>query len=366
MGDAYARRVSTHQSYLRDVAATLDRYADAGDSSSLRRDVLGRIATSVPFDAYAWVVTDPATSVGVAPLADLAPVAAMSLLPQVIRLKYATGLNRWTRSSEPVVTLLRATDIERSLSDPWRNLMAELGVRDVLSVVFRDKHGCWGFLDLWRTAPEGFDDSEKSLIAASVPALTQALRRSHAHSFGPAGTGSATGPAVLLLSDELAVVGRTPSTEEILRALLPPVPGADPVPAAAYNVAAQLLAVEGGADDGPAEARVCPPGGGWLTFRAARISGPGPAIAVSVERSTPAERLDLLTRVFGLTVREREVVAQVTSGADTRASARALEISEHTVQDHLKSAFAKTGALSRSELVSRVTGAGAAPAHRAD
>ena len=57
-----------------------------------------------------------------------------------------------------------------------------------------------------------------------------------------------------------------------------------------FNVAAQLLAVEAGVDDHQPAARVHLDDGEWLTFRAGRISTD---IAVSIERASPAERLDL-------------------------------------------------------------------------
>ncbi len=187
--------------------------------------------------------------------------------------------------------------------------------------------------------------------------MAGALRRRQADAFVPRPTPRHPGPAVLLLSPELEVLGQTPETHEYLRLLVPPPDGRAPIPAAAYNVAAQLLAVESNVDGNPPLARVCLPDGQWLRLRAARISGPEPsAIAVTIEDASPAERLAMFARAFGLSPREAELLTLLTTGVDTRLLARQLIVSEHTVQDHLKSIFAKTATRSRQSLLSRALG----------
>lgn len=87
------------------LAAVLDRVrrigAAATDSRALRSAVLDELRRVVPFDAYVWPLTDPETSVGVAPLASVPP-PLMPDLPRLIRLKYLTRTNRWTGLSGAV------------------------------------------------------------------------------------------------------------------------------------------------------------------------------------------------------------------------------------------------------------------------
>ena len=80
------------------------------------------------------------------------------------------------------------------------------------------------------------------------------------------------------------------------------------------------------------------------------------SIAVSIEPTPPTERAALYARVAGLSERESELLTLLVAGADTRELARRLFVSEHTVQDHLKSVFAKTGVNNRRVLVARATG----------
>ena len=106
---------------------------------------------------------------------------------------------------------------------------------------------------------------------------------------------------VLFLSPALEVLAQTPETDAYLRTLLPPDADQRPIPAGAYNVAAQLLAVEAGVVEPPGpRARVRLVGGVWLTFRAAGVDSSAPVaerdIAVTIEPTTPAERRMLYAR----------------------------------------------------------------------
>lgn len=332
-----------------------------GEANALRLRLLEEIRRVVPFDAYAWLLTDPETSVGSAPVAH---VPCLPELPRLIRLKYLTEVNRWTALSDDSVALLHEAtggDLSRSLL--WRELLADYDVGDVASLVFVDRFGCWGFLDLWRTGPAArFSRAEAGFLAAIVDPMTLALRRCQANTFVAHAARAAhpPGPVVLLLSPQLRVLGQTPETEGYLQVLIPPAHGRAPIPASAYNVGAQLLAVEAGVDRNPPTARVHLADGLWVTLRAARLGDTAASgtrdIAVSIEETSAAERVTLFARAFGLSTRERELLGHLTTGTDTRELARRMFLSEHTVQDHLKSIFAKTSTHNRRTLLTRALG----------
>lgn len=107
---------------------------------ALRVRVIEELRRVLRFNGYVWVLTDPATSVGIDPVAD---VPGVTELARTIRLKYATTLNRWTGLDGVAALGEQAPD-----SPLWREVQGPLGVADVASAVFRDPHGCWGFLDL--------------------------------------------------------------------------------------------------------------------------------------------------------------------------------------------------------------------------
>lgn len=324
----------------------------------LRAAVLDELRRVVGFDSYAFVLTDPETCVGCDPLAE---TPLLDQLPRLIRLKYATEVNRWTALGDPPVALLldsTAGRPERSLV--WREMLSAAGVVDVASVVFRDRLGCWGFLELWRTT-EPFTPADADFLAAAAAAVTEALRRCQAATFTahPGGVDH-RGALVLLLSPDLTIRAQTQQTAAYLRKLLPTPAERSAIPAAAFNVAAQLLAVEAGVDDHAPTARVHLDQGVWVTLRAARIGDSPPDhqgdVAVTIEHSSPAERLDVFRRAFALTAREGELLTVLADGADTRQAAAQLHLSEHTVQDFLKSIFDKTGSRSRRELLARAVG----------
>src|ERR1700749_3398228 len=330
------------------------------DARTLRLAVLDAIRRATGFDAYAWLLTDPETSVGSSPLAD---VPCLPQLPQLIRLNYATAVNRWTRLRSGAASLHGTTGGSLSLSLMWRELLSEYQVTDIASSVYRDRFGCWGFLDLWRIGAPAFTAADIEFLGHIAGPVTAALRQGLARTFLPATGGDQlpAGPVVLLLSPVLEVRAQTPQTQRYLQVLVPPeAEDQAPVPAGAYNVAAQLLAAEAGVDDNPPVARVHLAGGRWLTLRAARMDPTAaPArrdVAVSIEPSTAGDRVTVFGRACGLTPREAELLRHPGGVAPTREAARQMFVSENTVQDHLKSIFDKSTARSRRALLARALG----------
>ena len=334
----------------------------------LRRRILTMLGEVLAFDSFAWLLTDPVTAVGAAPLAE---VPRVSELPALIKAKYATPVNRWTtllRQASPAGLLFAATDGELARSLVWREVMSRHGVSDVASAVFADQYGCWGFLDLWRHRHQDpFDAADADLLATLSAPLARALRRCQARTFiePAAARRRDAGPVVLTLDDGLRITSRTAASRAWLDVLLPPGPSEQAVPASVYNVAAQLLSAEAGIDDHAAVTRTHLAGGFWLTLRAARLSsepeapasaGGGGTIVVTIEEASAADRLHLFGRAFGFTSRERELLSLLAVGSDTRALARQMSLSEHTVQDHLKSIFVKTDSRDRITLLSRALG----------
>jgi DNA-binding CsgD family transcriptional regulator len=344
------------------VRSRIERISrSADDALSLRLGVLSELARVAPFDGHVWLLTDPETTVGVAPLAAV-PSALLPKLPQVIALKYLTEAHRWTGLDGRAVRL-SAGDPSRSRL--WDELLREHGVTDVALTVLRDRYGCWGLLDLWRVGGT-FTDAELSFVDSVTAGATAGLRRCQAATFtevqseaqnGAASGAERPGPVVLVLSPTLDVLGQTPETAAYLRLLVPPEEGATPIPASAYNVAAQLLAVEAGVDGHPALARVHLAHGRWLSLRAARLGREG-QIAVTIEDASPTERMAIFVRAHGLSAREAELLGHLMAGLDTRDAAGRMFVSEHTIQDHLKSVFAKTATRNRRALLARALGRG--------
>jgi DNA-binding NarL/FixJ family response regulator len=347
----------TAQSRAIERIAGVCRTASA-DDRALRLALVAEIRRAVGFDAFAWLLTDPETEVGSAPLAD---VPCLPELPRLIRLKYMTPVNRWTQLRAPVARLRASTGDHPERSLVWREMLDGYGVTDVASMVFRCRHGCWGFLDLWRIGGTPFSDADAACLTANAKEVTEALRRSQAATFRLAAPAAARGgPVVLVLSPDLHVQAQTSETDEYLRLLVPPDTDRQPIPAGAYNVAAQLLSVEDGVDDHAPSARVHLSAGMWLTLRAARMgtesSAPRRDIAVTIEVATPAERMALFARAAALSARESQLLGHLVTGSDTRSIAQQMFLSENTVQDHLKSIFIKTGSSNRRTLLARVVG----------
>jgi len=349
-------------------SAVLDRVERLGatglTAKAYRERVLAELRTVLPYDGHVWLLTDPLTRVGTSPHADV-PGLDFRDLPRLGRLRYLTTLNRWDQlvdAGRHAATLLGVTDGRPETSPLWRDCLAGLGVTDVASVVCADRFGCWAWLELWRTGGPAYAGADAAFLGELAPLLTAGIRAAQARTFvDDAEALHLAGPAVVVLTPDLAVRSQTAWAGEALFRLNPPDDPVPTVPAAAYNVAAALVAHEAGVPVGEPWSRVHLGAGRWVTLRADRMTAsPGSEegdIVVTIQVSTPQERREVFALAHGLTPREREVLAEVSRGTDSHAIAAKLFISEHTVHDHVKSVLAKTGTAGRQALLSRIAGA---------
>ena len=200
----------------------------------------------------------------------------------------------------------------------------------------------------------GFTPDEAALLSSVEDLLAAGVRAAAAR--GPAlGCDLAeSGAAVVVLGPEGQLWESTARAAAYLDELRCG-PGQD-VPVLVRMVAEACRLRSEGYDVLPS-ARVRTSAGRWLLVSAAELrGGPGPArMAVTFEPADIRHTLDLALDLYDVTERERVVARQVVEGASTATIAASLSISAYTVQDHLKSIFAKVGVSSRRELVRVLT-----------
>jgi DNA-binding CsgD family transcriptional regulator len=260
------------------------------------------------------------------------------------------------RSASGVSTLHEATDGDPARSWRWHQNM-KLGGEQELIAALRSRSGeVWGALGLYREPGRPmFDESDKQFLRALAPHFAEGARRALliGEATDPEGPES---PGLVILTGRWEVDSFTPGMERWLSEL----PDGD---WAAGHLPSSVLAVAGRAmrssdDRQPGEvavSRVLSRTGTWVVLHGASLaSGGSGRVAVIVEPAHPARIYPLLMSAYGLTERERDVTRLILQGSSTSQIALELVVSEHTVQQHLKSIFEKTGVRSRRDLVAKV------------
>ena len=201
-----------------------------------------------------------------------------------------------------------------------------------------------------------FDPDEIGFVRAIAPSLGEGARRALllGEAADPEGPEA---PGLLVLSSTWEVESATPGVERWVSDLPDGDLDAGRLPSAVLAVAGRALRSAEGRDE-PGEvalARVLTDSGTWVVLHGATLVSDGRRrIAVIVEPAHPARIAPLLMSAYGLTEREQDVTRLVLQGESTATIADRLVVSAHTVQQHLKSIFEKTGVHSRRDLVGKV------------
>lgn len=340
----------------------LERLAESRlDVDSLRLEALEHLRRAIGFDLWCCPLVDPDSLVPHRPVvSDTMPFGAG--LPRfLVQDQRADEINSravLARGGDHVCILSASTGGDLARCRRWREFAEPAGMGDELRAAVVDEHGCWASFELLRAGGDPpFDAGDAGLARDAARILARALRLGNV---GPRAVHDveAGQTGVLLMDDDLRPQGFTQAARDWFSVL-----GAreraehTPLPTHVYGVVGRLLAGEAGDDPGrPPRVRVRTGPARWAIVEAARVEGPANAIAVTVHGATAEDVLALVARAHGLTARERELVALVLEGLDTRELARRMFISRYTVQDHLKSVFDKLGVRSRRELVTGVFG----------
>src|SRR5215211_916440 len=261
------------------------------------------------------------------------------------------------RSERGVSTLHEATGGEPASSLRWHFNMTMGGDQELIAALRTPTRDAWGALGLYREpgAPL-FDRDELELVRSLAPFLAEGARRALlvGEASDPEGPES---PALVVLTDRWSVESATPGVERWLSELPDGEWDAGRLPAAVYAVAGRALRTAE-APNAPGEvavARVLSRSGTWVVLHGAALVADGARrVAVIVEPAHPARISPLLMSAYGLTQREQEVTRLVLQGESTSQIAEWLVVSPHTVQQHLKRVFEKTGVRSRRDLVAKV------------
>jgi DNA-binding CsgD family transcriptional regulator len=324
------------------------------DCDSIRREAILELQRVIGFDRWCWPLADPETLLPCSGLAvhDFGPG-----IPRSLELEYSSdrfaAKHVLARRANSAGNLMAETGGDLARCQRWDEVMRPVGIGDVAAVACRDALGCWGWIEAYRGgADRRFEEQDVDLLAKIGPSLASALRR-RVMEANDGGVAEPSPPGVIVLGHDLRPVSWTAGA----RAWIDALPSArlfalmGILPSVVYPAATLARSANSGAE---AHALLRTVDGRWVMIEAAPLEGHGEAeIAVTLRAATAGETFELFCRVYALSQRERELVALLVAGLDTRAVTQRLVISPHTVQDHLKSVFEKLGVHSRRELLAR-------------
>jgi DNA-binding CsgD family transcriptional regulator len=327
--------------------------SDSGlDCEAIQREAIGELQRVIGFDRWCSIRGDPETLISLGAIGEHGYGPGV---PRLLELEYSgqdsAARDAVARRSAPAASLSAETSGDLARSPRWDQVLRHVGIGDEAVVGCRDPFGCWGWIKLYRESSDRrFAERDLDLLADIGAVLGSALRRSLSRP-SDGGVPVQRPPGVIVLDAHLRVVSLTAGARAWMR-ILPSAPvhaAFEMLPGMVYATAtlarSPITAIRARALERTVER-------GWVIIEAALLEGSeSDETAVTLRSATAGETFRRLCRIYALSRREREVVAALMQGLDTRALAERLFISRHTVQDHLKSVFERTGVRSRRELL---------------
>ena len=250
------------------------------------------------------------------------------------------------REGRPIARLSELPAAERDHSARVREVWRPLGLDREVRTLFTADGACWGAAGMVRTGRD-FDERELEFLAAVAPAVATAARLAvRAEACAPA---PGAEPAIVVLGERGEPLTATAAARDWRGRFDELAPGR-------FELLLHLMWAGARASaDGVFRTLMRDGRARWAVLEASPLIGEREnEVAVLVSAAGPDDLGGLLLAAYGLTAREREICREVVLGHPTGEIGQRLAISAYTVQDHLKSVFAKVGVHSRGELVERL------------
>ncbi|GAA4836786.1 LuxR C-terminal-related transcriptional regulator [Actinomycetospora corticicola] len=344
------------------VRGQIDQLAVAGlDWQTFGRTATDLLNRAMPFAASCFASVDPATHIVTANVKSgcLDDDHDIEWSYHEYEVEDLYDFRSLSSAGGGVVTLHSSSggDLERSRRHA--ELFAPVwDFSDELRVTLRVDGVTWGALALFHGDGRTFTTAEQAFVASVSEGLARGVRSGLvAAAVGDDGRPAPSGPAVLVVDASGEVAQANLGATERLADLGCADLEASELPqiVKALVAAARRMSTTPGAST--PRARMRTDGGHWIVAHASPLisrDGGRPDVVVTIDDARPPEIVPLVVASYGLTGRERDVVALVLQGIDTGDIAQRLHLSAYTVQDHLKKVFAKVGVRSRRELIAQV------------
>ena len=336
------------------AAARLDNDGFRWEAAAILRRVIG-------FDGWCWVLADPGARLPTRALGE--NVVVDQFIRRFSRRHSEAWAVPWERPAQPVTVTSAVTGGDLARDPAWRETFGPAGVGDCMSAPLMADGTCWAQLHLHRDSCAAFFSADDAgFVAEMAPVLATRLRdglRTYLDGGEVAAREDPAEPGTIIVDEELSVVAVTPAAADWIDRLgLTKANDTEPLPGFIYSVATRVaLSRARGAEPPPcARARLQAADGRWTVVRAAPLVSAAGGYVITLEAARSQDLAPLLMRAWSLTAREREVAQLVIDGLSSEDIAQALYISVHTVRDHVKAIFGKTGVGRRQDLVAALTG----------
>ena len=336
---------------LREVAALRDSGLDVVD---VHGHALASIARVVPFDAACVGAVDPDSLLLTSGVTiGFAPSDAES--ERFVELEYGIvdehSFSSLVQRSVPVVADAGDVAPTRRRDARFNELVRLMGFAHDVRLTFTADGSCWAVGDLYRSgAGDGFDAREVEFLERASALVAHATRAAIHQPETEVGV-LPLGAAVLMVEADGAVSGMTAAAQDWIG-----IGGAPDVDTRLWwAIRTAVATARRGVPSAYTRVRR---GTSWIVVKASALrTGDATApVAVTIDEAGARDLADLFMAAHGITRRERDVCHEVMAGRSTKEIADRLHIAPHTVQDHLKSIFAKAGVRSRRELVASFAG----------